>query len=97
MKPIVEHYKPYFAIFADRNQWTSAEKTFTDKKGEKTWGECSYFPNLALLMDDLAESLFRRLSKPGSGWQGIQEAVNKTYKLLDSIQQELKSSSRLLP
>lgn len=90
MKPIVENKKPYFAIFADRNQWTLAESTGKDKDSKQTWDNCSYFPNLTLLMDELAESFFRRLSKPGSGWQGIQTAVNKTYKLLDAIQQSLK-------
>ena len=80
--------RPKFCISCDRYQWILY--TSQDRKSGN-WSNGSYFATLSLLLDDLAEVCFKKFTPKNGGFEGMQEAISKTYNLITEISKQLKT------
>jgi hypothetical protein len=79
-KIVYESKKPKFAIRCDEMQWILSKQ-----QGKKVWAGNSYYPTLAMLLEDLAEWQFRVKVKKVSELKELDKTINKVYKLIDKV------------
>ena len=86
MNIIYTNTNPNFAIGRDQYQWIlSLKKT---NRGE--WSDNSYFPKISLLLEELAEQIFRKNVKKIKGLGDLDNSIQKTYDLISDLSVDLE-------
>jgi hypothetical protein len=89
MRIIYESKRPKFAILVDRYQWIVAMKKKKVKR-KIYWTDKSYYPTLGILLDDLAETLFRKNVKKVKELSELSKVIDRVYKIIDRANIDLK-------
>ena len=76
---IYKSLNPKFKIMADKYQYILTVDS-----------QSCYFPILSLLLDELAERLFRKYSKKLEMIENLDRSIQKVYDLIDRVSKDFK-------
>jgi hypothetical protein len=88
VKVICESEKPEFAILCDELQWILSLKRRARARQSvvaDVWVDREYYPTLSLLLDGLAETLFRRNAKKVEELGKLQETIKDVYQIINRL------------
>jgi hypothetical protein len=86
MNIVYVNTKPSFAIGRDQYQWILSLKR--TNRGE--WGENNYFPKMSLLLEELAEQMFRKNVIKIKELKDLDGGIQKTYDLISDLSVDLE-------
>lgn len=88
MKTIYQSKKPAFTIGRDSFQWILGYGK-TESQGKISFNFKTFHPTLSNLLDELAESQFKKSTKTLKDIKELSKSINRVYELIDKVSQTL--------
>lgn len=82
--------KPKFCIMRDSLNWILGTRR-TLRDGKVVWVGRNYYPNLALLLEELAEIQFKKNAKRLKDIKDLEKSIDKVYDLIQRVAERFKN------